>query len=129
MTPLHRARLLLASAVTIHVTVLYAPTAGVPGERIPFLDKLVHAAVFAAVAAAGPRAGLSRGALAVALIAHAGVSELVQHHLLPGRTGDPWDSVADLAGTLVGLAAVGSPGRRTAGGGRSAVAGRESRGA
>ncbi len=116
MTSLHRARLLLAAAVVIHLAVLYAPTSGVPGDDVPFLDKVVHAVVFAAVAATGLLARLRRPVLAVALVAHAGVSEVVQHAVLPGRTGDPWDSVADLAGTLVGFAAVElSGGRRRAG--------------
>jgi len=37
----------------------------------------------------------------VLLAVHAVVSELVQHYLLAGRSGDPSDSVADLAGVLI----------------------------
>ncbi len=34
------------------------------------------------------------------------MSELVQHFLLPGRSGDPWDAVLDLVGVGVGAAAL-----------------------
>jgi VanZ family protein len=45
--------------------------------------------------------------VAVLLFAiHAPVSELVQHFLLPGRSGDVWDAVLDLVGVALGAAAL-----------------------
>ena len=35
-------------------------------------------------------------------IANAAVSELVQHYVLPHRSGDAYDSVADLVGVTLG---------------------------
>lgn len=92
----------LALAVVVQVLVLYWPDAG-DLDGPPGLDKLVHAAVFAAVAATGRLAGVPLPLLAGALVAHAVVSETVQHLLLTGRSGDGWDVAADLVGTLAGL--------------------------
>ena len=48
-----------------------------------------------------------RCATAVLVFAvHAPVSELVQHFLLPGRSGDVWDAVLDLVGVALGAAAL-----------------------
>ena len=44
----------------------------------------------------GLLAGLRPAYLVGLLALHAPVSELVQHYLLPNRSGDPWDAVADL---------------------------------
>jgi len=41
--------------------------------------------------------------VAAVFLAHAPVSELVQHVGYPGRTGDPADVLADAAGVLVGV--------------------------
>ena len=53
-----------------------------------------------------PRVGLLAGVrpayLLVPLALHAPVSELLQHAVLPNRSGDVWDAVADLAGVVVG---------------------------
>jgi hypothetical protein len=90
-------------------------------EAITHLDKLVHALVFGAVALTGLRAGLPVRPLAVALIAHAGVSELIQGQLLDQRGGDPWDAAADVIGTVLGgviagvLAAMGRAERQNPG--------------
>ncbi|MGQ7297392.1 VanZ family protein [Quadrisphaera sp. KR29] len=101
-----RARLLLAAAVLVQLGVLYAPRAPATDQLPlvgPVLDKAVHLAVFAAVAWAGRRAGVPVALLAGLLLAHAVVSELLQHWVLPARSGDPLDAVADAAGVLVGL--------------------------
>lgn len=96
----------LAAAVALQLAVLYWPTApGVP-SGLP-LDKLVHAAVFGLVALTGVRAGLPvRGVVAV-LLAHAVVSEVLQHLVLPYRSGDPLDALADAVGVLVGASLAG----------------------
>lgn len=111
-TPVRRARAALVVAVAVQLLVLYWPRAVGGPETIAHLDKAVHALVFGAVALAGLRAGLPVRPLAVALIAHAGVSEVIQGLLLDQRGGDPWDVVADVTGTalggvLAGLLAVG----------------------
>ncbi|PWJ56271.1 hypothetical protein SAMN06264364_101247 [Quadrisphaera granulorum] len=99
-------RLAFAAAVLVQLVVLYAPRAPAT-DGIPLVggvvDKAVHAAVFAAVAWTGRRAGLPALPLALVLLAHAVVSELLQHWVLPHRSGDPWDAVADATGVLVGL--------------------------
>ncbi|GAB3691894.1 VanZ family protein [Angustibacter aerolatus] len=97
-----RDRLLLGAAVVLQLAVLYAPRAPSTGQSIG-LDKLVHAAVFGLVALAAVRCGLRPGPVALVLVAHAVVSELLQGHVLPHRSGDPWDAVADTAGALLGL--------------------------
>jgi VanZ family protein len=97
-------RLVLAVAVVVHLVVLYAPrapsTASTPG-----LDKLVHAAVFGAVAWAAVRCGVRRPVVGGVLAAHAVVSEVLQHFVLPHRSGDPLDAVADVVGVGLGLLA------------------------
>jgi hypothetical protein len=99
-----RARALFVLAVLVQLVVLYLPRGVDVGGGLPGLDKVVHVAVFGAVAATGTWAGLRLRWLAAALAAHAFVSEVVQHWLLPGRAGDPLDTVADLVGVALGLA-------------------------
>jgi hypothetical protein len=101
-------------AVVVQLLVLYWPRA-VGAGGVPGLDKVVHAAVFAAAAWTGRAAGVAGWPLAVALGAHAVVSEVLQAQVLPARTGDPVDVVADLAGIAVGMllvAPAGQNGRR-----------------
>ncbi|WP_165865723.1 VanZ family protein [Vallicoccus soli] len=97
-------RAALVVAVVVQLVVLYAPSAG-GAAGVPHLDKLVHAAVFAAVAVTGRRAGLPAGPLLAVLLGHAVLSEVLQGALLPGRSGDPLDAVADAAGAVLGLRA------------------------
>jgi VanZ family protein len=88
---------LFALAVIANLLLLYWPRA--PGTAgIPHLDKAVHLVSFAFVTWTGARAGLAIRTLAAVLTVHAIASELVQHALLPGRSGDPADVLADLAG-------------------------------
>ncbi len=93
-----------AAAVVVQCLVLYAPQA--PGTApFPNADKVVHATVFLVPALLGLAARLPRRAVVGALAVHAVLSEVVQGVLLPDRSGDPWDAVADLGG--VGLAVLG----------------------
>ncbi|HEX5532674.1 MAG TPA: hypothetical protein VFX33_02915 [Actinomycetales bacterium] len=96
-----RWRWLLAAAVVVQLLVLYFPLSG-PGGGLPGVDKIVHAAVFGAVAFTGRRARVPLLPLVALLVAHAVVSEVVQATLLTARDGDPWDAVADVAGTALG---------------------------
>ena len=94
-----------ALSVVVHLGVLYWPVITVAGP-VTWTDKAVHLLVFAVPTYLVAR--LVGRPLLVALVfaAHALVSELAQHLLLPGRSGDPWDVVADVAGVVVGTAAL-----------------------
>jgi VanZ family protein len=93
--------LLFALALAVQLIALYAPRA--PSEGSGWgLDKVVHAALFAAVVWTGRRAGVPAVWLVVICAVHAPVSELVQAHLLPHRDGTVGDALADLAGVAVG---------------------------
>jgi hypothetical protein len=95
---------LLAVTVVVQLVVLYAPRAPATPSSLPWLDKLVHLTVFGAVAWAAVRCGLAPRVVGVVLVAHAALSEIVQHTLLAHRTGDVLDAVADSVGVVVGLA-------------------------
>jgi hypothetical protein len=92
-------------AVVAQLLVLYWPVVTVEGP-VSWTDKVVHLLVFAVPTYAVGRAlGSVRAAVLIFAI-HAPVSELVQHFLLPGRTGDVWDAVLDLVGVALGAAAL-----------------------
>jgi len=113
-----RWRVALVLLVAVHLAVLYAPdTGGAP--TFPGIDKVVHVATFASVAFAGLRAGLPARWWVPLVAAHAVVSELVQHWLLPHRSGDPADVLADLAGVGLGVLAARWSGRASWVGDRS----------
>jgi VanZ family protein len=99
-----RRRAVLVLVVLVQLAVLYDPTAPSVGglSSVPGLDKVVHAGLFALVMVAGRTARLPRVPLLLLTVVQAPVSEIVQATLLPGRSGDPWDVVADLAGCLLG---------------------------
>ncbi|MHA6800662.1 VanZ family protein [Bounagaea algeriensis] len=65
-------------------------------------DKAVHVALFAALAATGGWAGFRSRVLLSALTGYAVLSEVVQHVLPLGRTGDPADALADVCGMAAG---------------------------
>ena len=91
--------------VVAHVASLYWPRVAIDGP-VTWTDKVVHVLLFLAPTVAGLLAGV-RPAWVVGLLAlHAPVSELVQHLLLPDRSGDPWDAVADLSGVVLGVTCV-----------------------
>ena len=94
--------LLLAITVATQLVVLYAPSA--PSVS-PFCnsDKAVHVVVFLVPVLLALLAGLRPRVVVAVFAAHAVASELVQHALLPGRSGDPLDVVADLAGVGLGV--------------------------
>jgi hypothetical protein len=102
-------RAAFATALLVNLVVLYYPRQVAQGG-IPYVDKAVHVAVFAAVAYTGVRAGFPVRWLAGLLVLHAVTSELVQHFLLTARSGDVADAVADVVGIGLGLAlGVGRP--------------------
>jgi hypothetical protein len=97
-------RVVLGALLVVHLTILYAPSAG-DAQLFPYVDKVVHLATFASVTWAGLWVGLRARWWVPLMAGHAVVSELVQHSLLPHRDGDVGDAVADLAGVLLGVLA------------------------
>jgi hypothetical protein len=92
---------LAVAAVVVQLLVLYWPSVTVEGP-VSWTDKVVHLLVFAVPTYAVGRA-LGSVRIAVVIFAiHAPLSELVQHFLLPGRSGDVWDAVVDLVGVALG---------------------------
>ncbi len=90
-----------ALAVAVQLVVLYAPRA--PGSPLfPGSDKVVHVLVFAVPVLLLLLAGAPERVVLVLLALHAVVSEVVQGALLPDRSADPLDVVADLVGVAVG---------------------------
>ncbi|MFI6980143.1 hypothetical protein ACIBSV_16345 [Embleya sp. NPDC050154] len=104
-----------AGAVLVNLVLLFNPgSPGDPAPIVPHRDKIVHFLSFAAIAWTGRRVGIGPTVLGVALAAHAVESELIQHFVLPHRSGDPWDVVADLLGTSCALLLAGRLPRRVA---------------
>jgi hypothetical protein len=99
------ARGLAVAAIVAQLLVLYWPVVTVEGP-VSWTDKVVHALVFAIPTYAVGRAFGSVRLAVVVFAIHAPVSELIQHFLLPGRTGDVWDAVLDLVGVTLGAAAL-----------------------
>jgi hypothetical protein len=88
-------------ALAVQLVALYAPRALSEGGGYE-LDKLVHAAIFAAVVWTGRRAGLPWRWVVLLSAVHAPLSEWAQSQFLPHRDGSVWDAVADLVGVGVG---------------------------
>ena len=69
---------------------------------MPEFDKVVHGGLFLLLAVTtrwrfGPRLGML-----ATVAAYAVLSEIVQAVLLPDRSGDPFDALADTTGALLG---------------------------
>ena len=94
-----------AVLLVVHLAALYWPRVAVDGP-VTWSDKAVHVALFALPAAAGLLAGLRRVLVIVPLALHAPLSEVLQHTALPNRSGDLADTVADLAGVVLGATLV-----------------------
>ena len=92
-----------AVAVLVSLAVLFAPAGEVPFAP-PGVDKIVHGALFAALALSGRWAGIGPRVLAVLLVLYAAVSEVLQEVTALERTGSVADWLADVVGVLLGLA-------------------------
>jgi VanZ like family len=94
----------LAVTVLVSLAVLFTP-----GDDVPFapvgVDKAIHFALFAALALAACWAGMRPGVVAVALVAYATVSEVVQALAPLERSGSFADGLADVLGVALGLLA------------------------
>jgi VanZ family protein len=97
----HLLTALAAVLVLIQLFVLYWPVVTVEGP-VSWTDKVVHLLVFAVPTFAVGLAARRVWVPALVFAVHAPASELVQHFVLPGRSGDVWDAVVDLV--AVGLA-------------------------
>jgi len=97
----HAGLLVLVVVLVLHLAALYWPRVDLTGP-VQWSDKVVHALLFAVpvIVAARVLHGWRGAALLLAL--HAPVSEVVQHYVLPHRSGDPLDAVADLLGVALG---------------------------
>ncbi len=91
-----------AVVVLVSMAILFAPASDVPAAP-PGVDKLVHTALFAALALSGRWAGIGRVVLAVLLVSYAAVSEVLQGVTALGRSASGADWLADVAGVLLGL--------------------------
>lgn len=89
-------------AVLVSLVVLFAPGPDVPPSP-PGVDKIVHASLFALLAATGAWAGLNRRVLVVALPVYAALSEVIQSLAPLQRDGSFGDLLADLAGVCLAL--------------------------
>ena len=93
--------------------VLFSPTAPAGPAGVVGVDKLVHGALFAALACTARWQFGGRLRIFLLVAGYALLSELIQALTLPGRSGDPYDAVADLCGATLGWLLAVNRGRRT----------------
>jgi VanZ family protein len=105
------ARGAFAVVVLVSFAVLFAPGSEVPTAP-PGVDKLVHGALFLALALTGLWAGIGRSLLGAGLIAYAAISEVIQGVTPLDRSASVADWLADVVGVLLGLAVWAWAGRR-----------------
>ena len=101
-----------AVVVLVSLAVLFAPASDVPSAP-PGVDKLVHGALFAALAASGRWAGCGAAPLGGLLVGYAVASELIQGLTPLARSASVADALADVVGIGLGLAASAVLSRRT----------------
>ena len=96
--------LLLVSAISV-LTIVPAMLAPFPVTEVPGIDKWLHGLTFAILALwfTGQYARQSYGAIAIGLVAYGALIEFGQS-LIPYRTAEWGDLVADVAGIGVGMA-------------------------
>lgn len=102
-----RTLLLIALLCTaLHLVGLYRPGGfGGDGPEVPGLDKVAHVAIFGLPVFFLLLAGCRRWWVIILFAVHGPLSEVVQHLLLPRRTGDPYDLIADTVGIGLAVAA------------------------
>ncbi|MDV8022157.1 VanZ family protein [Rhodococcus sp. IEGM 1330] len=97
-------RIPLAVTFVVALIVLFTPASGVP-SGFEHSDKIIHFALFAALAYTSRMAGIDWIRTALWVLAFAVVSEFLQAILPLGRSGSIADALADAAGVAVGLVA------------------------
>jgi VanZ family protein len=95
-------RIGFVAACLLQLYGVYSPSQAGPDVGLPLADKVAHLFLFGSVAFLGLKAAVPARWLLVALVGNALISELVQHFALSQRSGDPFDSLADLLGVAVG---------------------------
>jgi VanZ family protein len=90
-------------ALVLNAVVLLTPDPDAPGGGVPGLDKAVHAGIFALLTGTGLAAGLAARWFVPVVLAWAALSEVIQAALLPARSGDWRDLVADAVGVGIGV--------------------------
>jgi VanZ family protein len=95
-------RIGFVAACLLQLYGVYSPRQTGPDVGLPLADKVAHLFLFGSVAFLGLKVGVRSRWLLVALVSNAVISELVQHFVLPQRSGDPFDLLADLLGVAVG---------------------------
>ncbi|MGY1692078.1 VanZ family protein [Geodermatophilus sp. SYSU D01105] len=91
-----------AVTVLVSLAVLFAPGDDIPVAP-PGVDKLVHAALFAALALSGRWAGVRAGVLTAFLLLYAAGSEVVQGLSPLERSASVADWLADAVGVVAGI--------------------------
>ena len=91
-----------ALTVVLSLYVLFWPSPAASDVSVPGADKLVHAGLFLLLAVTSRLRFGDLPQVLAAVLGYAALSELVQALLLPTRTGDLLDLVADAAGALGG---------------------------
>lgn len=86
--------------LAVHLWALYTPGSDLPPAS-DGTDKIAHVLLFGVPAALGAYAVRPWWAMPLALALHAPVSEVLQR-LVPGRSSDPLDALADLSGIALG---------------------------
>ena len=102
-------------ALIVQLVAVYRPSEPALPSSLPGLDKLGHAAIFAApvfcllLASRSIESGrlgrTARWLVPVIFLVHAVVSELIQYAAFAHRDGDPFDALADAVGISLGLGA------------------------
>ena len=98
------ARGAFAVAVLLSLAVLFAPAGQVP-DAPPGVDKVVHVALFLALALTGRWAGVRAVVLGGLLVGYGAVSEVAQAVTPLERSGSVADLLADALGVALGLGA------------------------
>lgn len=94
---------LMAGTLAVHLIGLYSNGSPDPGPALlPHIDKVAHVLLFAAPVFCIRLLTRKWWPIALMLL-HAPASELVQYHLIPHRSGDWLDAVADVIGVILGV--------------------------
>ncbi|MGP4020206.1 VanZ family protein [Saccharopolyspora sp. 5N708] len=108
-TQLARAPFVISGLASL--VILFTPESGVPTAP-PGTDKVVHFALFAALASTGRIAGCQTSRLLPALVGYAAASEVLQGLLPLGRSCELADALVDVAGVAASWAIIAAVRRR-----------------